>query len=211
MSSTIFQVCGIKNTNKVTIKHSNYKNGKDKFEDQEIELDESKTTVGAIMENVFYKMYKCNFPGSFLASTKKLPLMYALIINEQKFISGMLMSVYLYFTIKTDVKEFKYMDELLKSELDGSYTIEIGINGRKEIIELEQYEGYEKMIKKIKEIINSEFIKEILANEIKIRDEERIKKFGQMINEKPTQPKYNINDLVKKYQNGENIDEIIND
>lgn len=204
----IYQMNGIKDTNKAKINVIGHSLG-ESFEDEEIIIDKkNKGSIKQIMENVYLKMFKCRMTDEFVATQRKLPLLYASIFYERKFVTGYLFSIYVYFEIKSNTSQIKSLDSLLKTELEGKYTIEIVMDEKNEVIEIDKYYGNEEMIKNIMEIIETDELKNIIKIELKKRDEERIQRFGNLMEKRPGEPKYNFDELLKKYEESGNIDDI---
>lgn len=208
----IYQLEGIKDTNKTKIKIVGYINGDAHYEDEEIIIDETnKSIIKEIMESVYVKMYKCRMTDDYVAKYKKLPLMYASLFYEKKFVTGYLFSIYIYFEIKTDTNKFKSLEALLNSVLEGKYSIEIVMDEKSEIIEIDSFGGYNETVNNLMEIIKTEEIGNIIKSELKKRDDERRERMGNIVENKPKEPKYNFTELLNKYQNEEDLNKIIHD
>lgn len=207
----VFQLRGINNTNKARLKLAGYITDDNQYDDEEIILDiNTKATTKEIMDTVFVKMYKCRMTDGFVSSHKKLPLMYASIFYQKKFVTGYLFSVYIYFDIETDTKKFKTLRALTDSELDGKYTLEIVMDKKTEVIDLDKFMGYERTIDYLLNIIQSDEIKNIIQIELKHRDEERRKQFGKLLDSRPKEPSYNFSELLNQVKNGNDVDEVVN-
>ncbi|ARF09184.1 hypothetical protein Catovirus_2_133 [Catovirus CTV1] len=205
----IYQLNGIKNTNKAKINMVGYSFG-ESYEDEEIMLDKKKKTyIKEIMENVHVKMYKCRMTDDFVSKHRKLPLLYASLFYERKFVTGFLFSVYVYFEILTDTKKIKTLDSLLKTELDGKYTIEIIMDDKTEVINMEKISDLEELVDNIMSVIETDEMKNIVKIEMNKRDEQRRERFGNFVGKKPPEPKYKFKELLKKYEETGDIDDVL--
>ena len=75
--------------------------------------------------NILAKFYSCNILSSFLQSNTKLPIFYMTVIYERQFVSGFLLSYYLYFTI--DDSSISFMNEqkqILNTNISGTFSLE---------------------------------------------------------------------------------------
>lgn len=206
----IFQLRAIKDTNKAKILRLGYIYSDTCYEDEEIIIDkEKKSTVKEIIDDIYLKMYKCRMTDKFVSTNKKLPLLYASLFYQKKFVTGYLFSIYVYFEIVTNTNKIQSLESLLNTDLIGKYTIEIVMDNRTEVIEIDNFQGYEETINQLMEIIETEEMKNIMKIELKKRNDERKERLGEIIEHKPIEPKYNFNELLKKYENGEDIDEIM--
>ncbi len=206
----IYQLNGIKDTNKGCIKNVGYIYSDSQYDDEEIFFDKKKQiTTKEIMDCVFIKMYKCRMTDEYVAKHKKLPLMYTSIYYQKKFITGYLFSVYVYFEITSDTSKIKTINSLLNTELNGKYSIEIVMDEKCEVINMKQFDGYDKVIDNMVNIINTDEMKDIIKRELNKRDSERKEQMGNIIENKPNEPKYNFTELLNEYEKGNNIDDVL--
>lgn len=206
----IYQLKAINGTNRARITNIGYMFGSPDFEDEEIIIDKTNNTnIKEIMENIYLKMYKCKMTDDFVSRHKKLPLMYASLFYQRKFVTGFLFSVYIYFEIITNTNKIQSLDSLLNTELVGKYTIEIVMDKKTEIIEMGNFLGLDETKEQLIKIIETDEMKNILKLELCKRDKERTERLGNVMDYKPVQPKYNFNELLKKYEDGDDINEIL--
>lgn len=197
----IYRLVGINNSNKAQIKKIEYNlNEKSIPEDEEI-LNKQ------IMENIKLKLYRCRINENI--NLKKIPLYYISLYYERKFITGYLFSVYIYFENMTDITNDN-LDDILNLKLEGKYYIEIQIDDKTEIIYLDNYTDENSMMINMIELTETDELKDIIKIEISKRDEERRQRFGDMQITEPRKPKYNFNELLKKYEETGIIDDVFN-
>jgi hypothetical protein len=131
-----------------------------------------------IMKGVDAGVYECNLTDLFLVTTKKLPVFYINVTYTDRLKEYLLYRVYLCFTITDDIKTEKY---LLNNELNGEYSLEIAIDGkRKEINDtIEYYPGNKKIFKKLENFAKDESMIELtqsLVDEITLKLLEKSRK-----------------------------------
>ena len=173
----IFTLSGVRNESQVKIKHiSNSSLKKQEY------IADTMVERFDIIESVYGEIYQCNITDTYLMISKKLPIMYVNIICEKPLRRILLYKVFLYFTIKTEVKS---PEELLKNNLDGSFNLEISIEDSTRQLDdtILKYPGDEKIYTKLKNFARADEMKEIvngLLDEINRKlEEEYIKEFEQ--------------------------------
>jgi len=116
----IFTLHGIKNKNKIKIKHvDNIKLKKQEY------IKDTFIKKFDLISQVYGEIYHCNITNNFLMISKKLPMYYINIILEKPFRKILLFRIYLFFTIETNIKSSK---DLLENDIDGKFNLEISIN-----------------------------------------------------------------------------------
>lgn len=123
-----------------------------------------------VKENVLVTVYKCNIVDKYLISTKKLPMMYMSVIYERPLQKILLMQLYFYFTITSDVKS---ESELINSQLEGKFSVEVMIDDNHKELDssITSFAGFKQTVQKLKDIILSESMSDIIDNLIMIEDE----------------------------------------
>jgi hypothetical protein len=157
-----------------------------------------------IMDNIVAQFYHCNISDIFLLQTKTLPVMYASVLYQNKFLTSLLFNIFISFTIKTNVKSDK---ELINSTLEGEYEFSIKLDDDDKDIsvnidlpQIPRYPGTYEMIELFKKILLEEKTKNLINIINEKRRQKRIEKFGSFTNfEKPV-PKYNFTKLVEEYR-----------
>ena len=125
----IMKVKPIFNSNRGMIKCVGYIKNEKELGDELIEIDtdekiknEYGTNLIFISKhnsyNILAKIYSCNVIYSYLQQNRKVPVFYMTVIYERKFVSGFLLSYYVYFELDTQPQK------ILNSELYGKYTLE---------------------------------------------------------------------------------------
>jgi hypothetical protein len=159
----VYKIKGIKNTNQIKIIPLGYLLDEKKMSDTLIEkVDLSK--------NVSAEIYQCNVTGSYLLSTKKMPVMYIKIISEKTLKTEQLFKIFLYFTITTDLKA---SNQLINCSLDGKFNLELQLPENKvQVLDdsIDHYVGNKEFIVKMKELLNSDSIKELIKMYIELEN-----------------------------------------
>lgn len=181
------QICGIRNTNNMTIKQATFTNKNNKYLDEELYMNDD-VMIKNLFGNIFVKFFKCKLPINYILENKKLPMLYASIYYEKTLVKGKLFDLYLYFENKEQIK-INDLYHNKKSEFEGRYVIELLMDVEREILVLENFQGQNNTINLILELLNNEYMINIINDEMKNRDDERIKKFGNLNLEQPNLPK----------------------
>jgi hypothetical protein len=165
----IYNLFGINDEHKVVIKGSGM-----------IDLGHEESVCDAMIErftispNVFGELYKCNIVDSFLMSSKKQPLMYIAVVYEKPLVRSVLFSLFLYFTITSEIKS---QDQLVGTELEGSFTIELILDKETKVLDTtfseKGYPGKAKTIDNLKTMVMSSDLQPIIQNIIKKKNDER--------------------------------------
>lgn len=131
----IFTVKGIKSENKIKLKH---------LENMNLKMSEyiPDTLIKRyeVMRTVVGEIYSCNFTDSFLSSSKKLPVSYVSVIYERGIRRILLLRIFLFFTIESEVKN---VHQLLGDKLDGKFTMELFLHDSKSELDnkIDKYPG----------------------------------------------------------------------
>lgn len=207
----VFQVKAITNSNNAKIIHSGYITDGDRFADELIDIGgkdvmNNGETALKISQNIFVKFYKCNITDAYLLTNRKLPILYGTVMYERPFTTGYLFNLTVYLEISSDSTLIKEPSKLLTTTFDGKYSIDIEIDeNQKETIQLETFTTYEKITNQLLTIIKTPAMTNIIQIELKKRDEERIKRLGGIMEYTIPTPTYNFDELVKKYEKGEDL------
>lgn len=201
----VYTLDGIEDTNRAKLKCLGFVEKNDDFKDAELKINGEATHVEPY-EDVFLKIYKCNISDGFLSKSTRLPVYCASITYQRKFVKGYLLSIVLYFDIKSDVSKIKSYNELMNRELEGEYILEVELdNTFDEVSKGDNFAGQKKFIERIIELVKTEGFKDLINIELKKRDEERVKKFGGNHSYTPPQVTVKFNELVEKYKKGEPV------
>jgi hypothetical protein len=207
--SYVYQMNALRRTQTGQLKCIGYIDIDQKFRDEPMEYTCVKPNLIVNGNNININLYKCNINHGYMLNNKKLPVMYASLTYNKPLVTGHLFNMYIMFEITTDTTAIKTVNELLARTLEGKYTIQIDLDDKIETINLTEFLGYNDTADNFMKILSSEGMINIMKLQLKKRDEERIKKWGSPSEYKITVPKYNFNDLVKKYENGEDIQDVI--
>lgn len=154
-------------------------NTTDNFFDEPIECNDNSSDklTYPISNTIFARFYKCNVSDSYILSNKTIPIMYASIMYQSNIVGGLLLNIFVNFTVTSEIKSEK---DLVGSQLDGKYAIEIRQDNIKEpkIIELDEYTNNKTMMEILKSIATSDEMKEVYEDLLKERRRERLAKFG---------------------------------
>lgn len=192
----VYNLFGVNNEHKVVIKAAGM-----------LELGQNDSVADAMIErftvspNVFAELYKCNIVDAYLISTKKLPLTYIAVAFEKPLVRSILFSLFLYFTIKTEVTSEK---QLIGTELEGEFSIELVIDDNHKVLDTtfaeNGYPGRAKTIENLKTMINSPELQPIIQSLIEKKNAERREKFLHMFPEgnyaAPPTPAFKFDDLL---------------
>lgn len=124
----------------------------------------------------------CNLTHNFIMSTKKLPMLYINVFCEKPLRSIHIMTLFLYFTIQTEVKT---KEDLLENELNGIFTLEAEIFGENKILDsgIGKFPGNQRLLENLTNFTKNEDMINLFLELVNI-EEEKIRKqfetdFGQ--------------------------------
>jgi hypothetical protein len=207
----VFQVKAINNTNTAKISHQGYITDGERFADELIDIGgkdimNNGETALKISPSIFAKFYKCNITDAYLLTNKKLPILYGTVMYERPFTTGYLFNLTVYLEITNDLTLIKDPSKILNTMFTGKYSIDIEIDeNQKETIPLDNFSTYEKITQQLLTIIKTPAMTNIIQIELKKRDEERIKRLGGMMEFTIPKATYNFDELVRKYEKGEDL------
>src|SRR3972149_4932808 len=138
----IFSIKCIRNSNRIKIKHLENVSLKKHEYIADTLIDDFK-----VMPHVVGGIYQCNITDVYLMSSKTQPVFYINVTYERPLKKYLLYRVYLCFTITSEIVNVK---DLLKNEIEGKYSLELAIEGkRKELTDkINEYPGDNKMHEK---------------------------------------------------------------
>jgi hypothetical protein len=196
------------NKNKGMIKQIGFITDPKDFKDEEFEIvDQDNKEMTKINDYINIKFKKSSITDAYIQKNNKLPVMYASVIYSKPFLTGVLMEMVVYFEF--DTKKIKSAKQLLETEIKGKFVTEISINNSIETLRMENFTTYEETAKDMCKLLKTDVMIEIINELMKERDEERRKKFGSPADFKIPKVTYKFDDVVKKYEEGMNIDEIL--
>lgn len=212
----IFQLLPIKNSNTAKYTCKGYLNKNDKIVDPIIDLSKipnlgmDKDTL-TLKDNVTADFFNTLLTESFVLTSKKIPILYTQILHSTSLLSNLLFTITVYFEISDDMSKIPSVSVLLKNVLNGKFYIEIKIDDNIDILPIIEYTGYKNILYKLIKLIQSDEFANIIDIQKQKIAKERQEKYGNIGNFMPMIPSYNINDMKKRYQNGENIDKILDE
>lgn len=168
----IFQVDGIYGQNKIKLNYiKNESISQTKF------ITDSKIHASEIETRLYCEIYRCNITDKYIMSTKKLPIYNVFVKYYSKMVLSELIKLTLYFVIEDIVTT---EEQLLSSELNGKYILEISIDNKTTVIDDDfgSFRGNKKTIKRLESIVTTKQFREILKNLMIQSDEKLIKKMG---------------------------------
>lgn len=132
----------------------------------------------SISDNITGYIFLNNIDEKNLISTKKLPILYASVDYYKSLLKKELFKVYLFFTIEDAIMTEA---QLINTELKGTYTFEIEVDGvfKKLDMEMGTFEGKKKICNKLTDILKSNKMSSLydfLINEI---EENRKNKYSE--------------------------------
>ena len=135
----IFQLKAQKNSNKGTLKETGYIFKDDDFNDEPLDIGDNGSGIVKIQETISVKFSKSNLTGEYMLTNKKLPVMCASVMYQKPFVTGSLMNLVVYFDITDNTREIKSFNQLLNTELNGTFTTEISIDKEKDILAMPKF------------------------------------------------------------------------
>lgn len=156
----IFSIKGVRYENKVKINHlQNMKLKQTEY------ISDTLVNQYDICKGVVGEIYTCNFTHVYLMSSTKLPMAYVSVILDKPMRRVLLFRIYLFFIIKTEVKNIK---QLLDEPLEGEFSLEITIeNSTRNLGEtIDRYPGDEKIYEKLTSFTMDENMKELIKLQI---------------------------------------------
>lgn len=170
-----------------------------------VTASEAEHFVYQITDSIYARFYNCHLKDTFIMTTKTLPVMYASIMYKNELVCGLLMNIFVDFTIKSEVKTEKH---LINAPLEGTFAIRIKINDTDppKVIELDLFHGTDFMIETMIGILETEEMKAIIGRLMEERRRERMGYLGSMDDIEIPRPKYNFTELVKEYKRTGKID-----
>lgn len=160
-------------------------------------------------DDIYFQFYKDNIASTYFTKTNKIPVFHCSVMYSRQIIIANLINIYLYFNLD-NARSYQSFNELIKSELKGTYELIIEYNDRREQLFFQKFISYEDLVNDIIELLSSETMKVMIDKELDKRDEERIKQYGKVDDYVIPDKTINFSDLIKKYEtNNGNMDEIM--
>lgn len=203
----IFQLKAQKNSNNGTLKETGYIFKDDDFNDEPLEINGS--SIVKLQEHISVKFSKSNLTSEYMLTNKKLPVMCASVMYQKPFVTGTLMNLVVYFEITDDTTQIKSFMQLLNTSLNGTYTTEISLDKEKDVLAMPKFTGYHNTAENIVLLLKTEIMESIINEQLNKRDEERRERLGTPGNFTIPVVKYNFDDLVKRYDSGEKLEDIM--
>ncbi len=167
----IFTAHGIRNENKIKLEHIENLTLKPHEYVSDTLINQFKISTGITGD-----IYKCNITDLFIMSNKKIPISYVNVTYERPLKKFLLFKIGLYFTIESDIKS---SNQLLKEQIEGTFSLEILLDGvRKELEGIKTFPGNKNIYAKFTDFISApETIQlaESLVDEINIKIKEEYK------------------------------------
>lgn len=180
MKIYVYNLEGNENTNTAKFKLEGYIEDNTQILDHELEIKHNPD-----IENISIKAYKCRLLHNIVERYRKIPIMYLSIHYERKYAIAHLMNIYIMFDIQDDTKEIKSLDELLSTNLNGKYSVEIVTVNKSKSVSLDKYLGDDKMIEYLLLVMETDEIQEIIKEEINNLNNDRRKRFGEFMDHIP--------------------------
>lgn len=160
-------------------------------------------------DEIYFQFYKDNVASTYFTKTSRIPVFHCSVMYSRKIIIANLINIYLYFNVD-NTKTYKSFNQLISSDLQGTYELIIEYNNKQEQLPFEKFTSYEDLVNDIIEMLSSDLMKGMIEEEIDRRDEERIQKYGKVDDYVLPDKTISFDDLVKKYEaNNGNMDEIM--
>jgi len=207
MSVQIFTAKPIKHSSKIIIK---YLGATEEICDDPLECNdnicESERYVINLDNELYARFYKCNMTDKFMMVSKIIPILYASIIHQTSVSGGVLLKIIIQFEITDEIHNEK---DLINKEINGIYKMSIQKEIDKDepkIIIQNVFTTERDTIEMISKIIKTPEMLNVLEDIKELKRKERREKYGYfndvtVVNK----PKYNFNDLVKKYKKTNNF------
>jgi hypothetical protein len=201
----IYQAKARNNSNNISLKGMGWVYNDEKIYDEPIDLDDKNTKFMPLFGEYYAKFYKNRIPLDYLLKSKRTPVLYATVEYNKKFVRGVLFSITLYFTQTEEIK-YKNINEFLNSELHGEFYYEILLDNMFEEnktmkFPIEKFINFKESISDIKNMLNNDIVKDLIKEQMSIRDKERLIRLGTPDNFKiPDVSKIKkFDDIVKDY------------
>ncbi len=160
-------------------------------------------------DEIYFEFYKDNIASTYFTRTSRIPVFHCSVMYNRNIIIANLINIYLYFNVENS-KSYKSFDQLTTSDIKGKYELIVEYDNKQENLPFEKFTSYEDLINDIIEMLSSELMENMIEEELKRRDEERIKTYGKVDDYLLPDKTINFNDLIKKYEsNNGNMDEIM--
>lgn len=168
----IFQANGVHNKNAISLDH--IKNVE--LAEQEY-IQDNKEKAYIILKNVTGEIFRCNLTHTFVQSTKKIPMFYVVARYSSKMTVTELFKIFLYFQIEDDVIS---SDQLLNSELNGRYILEMNIKNNTQVLDnnFGVFKGNKNIKNKLMQITKQIKIIEIVKTMMNESDLHKIQNMG---------------------------------
>jgi len=156
---------------------------------------------------VYFQFFKDNLASTYISNTTKVPVFHCSIMYQKKIVLGNLMNIYLYFNVE-EAKKIKSFDHLINTNLKGKYELVVEYNDRKENLPFDEFVSYEDLTLDILQLLSTELMSEIIDSEMDKKDEDRRKQYGAIEDYDIPEKVVNFNELVKKYEETGNINDV---
>lgn len=170
----LYNINGIRNKMAVKIKPI----GGVLVEDPSDVTDEHIKTI-KIREDVFAHVFKPKVSDTFIASTKKYPVLYTVVEYFKNLIRARLFRLYLYFTVEDTPKNEK---DLLTKPITGKFHFEVELDDDTQVLDndIGSYPGIGGIVDKFEAMIKLESMNEVIDDLIVESENMRKKQFGDM-------------------------------
>ncbi len=160
-------------------------------------------------DEIYFEFYKDNIASTYFTRTSRIPVFHCSVMYNRNIIIANLINIYLYFNVENS-KSYKSFDQLTTSDIKGTYELIVEYDKKQEKLPFEKFTSHEDLVNDIIEMLSSELMENMIEEELKRRDEERIKTYGKVDDYVLPDKTINFNDLIKKYEsNNGNMDEIM--
>jgi hypothetical protein len=150
-------------------------------------------------ETIYFEFFKDNLTSTYISKTTRIPIFHCAVMYQKKIVLGNLFNIYLFFNI-SNAKSITSFDQLIGSDLNGSYELIIEFNDKKDTLPFDTFTNYNDLINSLLELFSSDLMAGIIQSEMDKKDDERIKQYGQIDDYVIPEKVHNFNDMVKKYQ-----------
>lgn len=155
-----------------------------------------------IRPTIFNKIFICHLSDIYASTNKKLPIINTFILNQTNIATSEILRINTNFNVKDIIEK----DDLGK-KIEGYYTLEIIMNNKKKEFEI-NIKNFDDLIILMKDFVKTKDINDMIDQGIEKIKEDRYKRYGKF-NYGITKAKYNIDEIIEREKNGENIDDIL--
>ena len=172
--TTVYCIKGVRGSSAIKIKYL------DTIDTSQVKLTDTPVDGHEITTELLGEQYACNITNTYLATFKKLPMLYINVSYLQSIRKVLLYRLFVYFTVED--KNIGNYNELLKKAVEGKFSLELVTFDETDAPittilddDIGTFNGNDKLMNKLKEFMQSTDMLEYCA-ELILEDNEKSKK-----------------------------------